>query len=427
MEKQSQFVTTRVVPREYHALVSNIETRAFYMERRFFMKFFHPIVWQLLAGTIFSRTASFMTLPFLAIYLQNEFNASPILIGLAVGISQLTATFGGFFGGFLTDRLGRKKILICAIIGWSIVFYGFAFSTEVWMFIVWNALNGICRSFFEPSSQAFMIDFTEEDKRRRLFSIRYTCINLSAVVGPLIGVAISNASSMAFPFFITATMYAFIAIFFVIVLRQVNEDDIEKSTTGIAELVRALVLDRTLMLLIVASIVCSFVFSQTDSTLSQLLNLTMADGIALYSVLIAINAATVLLFQLPLGILSEKVSIRVSLLFGGALLAIGMFCFHLADSWTMFIVAMFIISLGEIFIFPMMSAIIEMIAPKNQKATYLGVMQFQNLGGFLGPIIGGWFIVHFMSELYFIMAGLSLVVIACYMLALRGKAYELKG
>ncbi|OSX98072.1 hypothetical protein BTJ44_00364 [Bacillus mycoides] len=74
------------------------------------MDYFHPLVWQLLGGTTFARTASFMTIPFLALYLQNDLHASPIMIGLAVGISQLTATFGGFFGGFFTDRFGRKKL-----------------------------------------------------------------------------------------------------------------------------------------------------------------------------------------------------------------------------------------------------------------------------------------------------------------------------
>lgn len=47
-----------------------------------------------------------MTMPFLAIYLQQDFHASALMIGLAVGIPQLTATFGGFFGGFLGPMLG---------------------------------------------------------------------------------------------------------------------------------------------------------------------------------------------------------------------------------------------------------------------------------------------------------------------------------
>lgn len=389
------------------------------------MNYFHPLVWQLLGGTVFARTASFMTMPFLAIYLQNDLHASPIMIGLAVGISQLTATLGGFFGGFLTDRFGRKKIIIISMFCWSIVFYGFAFANAVWVFVLCNALNGICRAFFEPASQALMIDYTDEDKRRRLFSIRYTVINLSAVVGPLLGVVISKASSMSFPFLITATMYLLYAIFLVVILRRIEEQDTVNVTQGIGELARVLLQDSTLMLLIIASVICNFVYSQTESTMSQLLNLTMADGVALYSVLIATNAATVLILQLPLGILSEKVSIKTSLIFGGGLLALGMLIFQFADNWTLYIVGMFVFSLGEIFVFPMMSAVIEMIAPAHQKATYLGVMQFQNLGGFLGPVLGGWLIIHFAPQLYLLMVGLCLVVIVIYIAALRGKSFRM--
>ncbi|MED1045108.1 MFS transporter [Bacillus mycoides] len=387
------------------------------------MDYFHPLVWQLLGGTTFARTASFMTIPFLAIYLQNDLHASPIMIGLAVGISQLTATFGGFFGGFFTDRFGRKKIIIISMFCWSIVFYGFAFANSVWIFVLCNALNGICRAFFEPASQALMIDYTDEDKRRRLFSIRYTVINLSAVIGLLLGVVISKASSMSFPFLITATVYLLYAIFLVITLRRIEEQNTVNVTQGIGDLMRVLLQDSTLMLLIIASVICNFVYMQIDSTMPQLLNLTMADGVALYSVLIVINAATIVILQLPLGILSEKVAIKTSIIFGGGLLALGMLIFHFADNWTLFIVGMVVFSLGEIFVFPMMSAIIEMIAPAHQKATYLGVMQFQNLGGFLGPVLGGWLIIHFAPQLYLLMVGLCLVVIICYIAALRGKSF----
>ncbi len=387
------------------------------------MDYFHPLVWQLLGGTTFARTASFMTIPFLAIYLQNDLHASPIMIGLAVGISQLTATFGGFFGGFFTDRFGRKKIIIISMFCWSIVFYGFAFANSVWIFVLCNALNGICRAFFEPASQALMIDYTDEDKRRRLFSIRYTVINLSAVIGLLLGVVISKASSMSFPFLITATVYLLYAIFLVITLRRIEEQNTVNVTQGIGDLMRVLLQDSTLMLLIIASVICNFVYMQIDSTMPQLLNLTMADGVALYSVLIVINAATIVILQLPLGILSEKVAIKTSIIFGGGLLALGMLIFHFADNWTLFIVGMVVFSLGEIFVFPMMSTIIEMIAPAHQKATYLGVMQFQNLGGFLGPVLGGWLIIHFAPQLYLLMVGLCLVVIICYIAALRGKSF----
>ena len=385
------------------------------------MNYFHPIVWQLLSGMVFARTASFMTLPFLAIYMQGELGASPILIGIAVGVAPLASTFGGFVGGYLTDRVGRKIIILVSMASWSIAFFGFAFAHTAWLFIVLNAINGLSRAFFEPSSQALMIDYTPNDKRRRLFSIRYTFINLSAVVGPLLGVFIANMSTMTLPFMITGSLYIFCFFFFFVVLRNVKEVHTNKTSESPLQLAKVLIQDRILLFMVLGSVFASFVYSQTDATLSQLLNDTMEDGIILFSVLIAINAFTVMVLQLPLSILTEKLPVKSSITLGSVLTIIGAFFFYIANSWTMYIVAMIFISLAEIFIWPLIGVVIEMIAPEHQKATYIGVMQFQSLGGFVGPIVGGWMLTHFVGEVYLIVTFAAICMLGCYLLALRGK------
>ena len=386
------------------------------------MRYFPPIVWQLLIGMMFSRTASFMTLPFLAIYMQNELQAPALLIGLAVGISPLTSTFGGFIGGFLTDKFGPKQILLISLVGWMMAFFGFAWSQSVWLFIVWNALNGLSRAFFEPSSQALMIAFTPQEKRRRLFSIRYMMINFAAVIGPLVGVYIAQADMRLSPFTITAFIYIACLLFFASVAKNpptINEHA-EKQTVRL--LCHTIMSDRVLLSILLASVLASFVYSQTDSTLSQLLNMTMADGIRLFSILIAVNAVTVVVLQLPLSIVSEKISVYKSLLLGSAFTIIGMILFAVADTMWLFALAMFIISLGEIFIFPIIGVIIEMIAPEHAKASYLGALQFQNLGGFFGPIAGSWLLVHFISSVYIVMALIGCVMLLCFIVSLRGKS-----
>ena len=383
-----------------------------------FMSFFHPIVWIILNGTIFTRIASFMTIPFLAIYLQSELHASPLMIGITLGIAQLCATFGGFIGGYLTDKFGRKFIMLTTIFIWSAVFIGFATVRVVSFFILLNAINGLCRSFFEPASQALMIDFTEEKKRRRLFSFRYTAINIAAVIGPLCGVWISSLSSAKVPFLITGSMYTIYGLFLIFVFKKYEVTP--KSTTEkqtIIQMLKVVLGDRKLLYLLAGGILVSLGYSQFDSTLPQFINLNIENGVILYSLLSTLNAIVVLAIQLPIGIYTERISIMKSLVIGILFFAAGFLIFNVATTTWVFVVGMIIFTIGEIFAFPMMNALIEEIAPATQKATYLGASQFKNLGGFMGPVFGGWLLVHFESQLYIVMAIVFLLSLVFYRLA----------
>ena len=108
-------------------------------------KTFHPIVTSLLLGTIMVRAASFMALPFLAIYLSKTTDFNPVIIGLVIGIGPLTSTFGSFIGGTLSDIVGRKALMFSALIMYAFVFFGFATAHHPWIFLVLNAINGLCR------------------------------------------------------------------------------------------------------------------------------------------------------------------------------------------------------------------------------------------------------------------------------------------
>lgn len=387
-----------------------------------FLSYFHPIVWIILTGTIFTRIASFMTIPFMAIYLQNELGASPLMIGVTLGVAQLCATVGGFIGGYFTDKLGRKFIILATVFIWSAVFIGFATVHVIGLFIVLSAINGLCRSFFEPATQALMIDFTEPKKRRRLFSFRYTAINIAAVIGPLCGVLISGMSSPKVPFFITALMYAIYGVFLIFLFKkyEMSQQKLAENQT-IFQVFKVVIMDKKLLYLLAGGILINLGYSQFDSTLPQYINLNIENGVKLYSYLITLNAIVVLALQLPIGIYTEKISIIRSLIWGIIFFAGGLFVFGLAHSSWGFIAGMVIFTIGEIFAFPMMNALIEEIAPATQKATYLGASQFKNLGGFLGPIFGGWLLVHFEAQLYFVVAMVVLISIIFYRKALSEK------
>lgn len=160
-------------------------------------------------------------------------------------------------------------------------------------------------------------------------------------------------------------------------------------------------------------------YSQFNSTLPQFINMNVEDGVKLFSYVIVANSITVLAFQLPLTVLSEKISIYSSLKIGVVIFAVGLFLFGVSDSSWMFIASMIVFSVGEIFCFPMMNAVIEEIAPEDQKGTYLGASQFKNIGGFVGPIIGGWLLTVYIDYMFAIISLIMLCSIFIYNRAKR--------
>ena len=159
------------------------------------------------------------------------------------------------------------------------MFFGFATAQTIWFFVALNALNGLCRSFFEPSTQALMIDFTPADKRKRLYSFRYTAINIAAVIGPIIGVYISQLSSPSIPFMLTGTMYIIYAVFLFFVLNRYEMQQPKASTpTKILQTFTILLTNRVLLSFIFGAILINIGYSQFDSTLPQIIELKIEIG-----------------------------------------------------------------------------------------------------------------------------------------------------
>lgn len=231
---------------------------------------------------------------------------------------------------------------------------------------------------FEPATQALMIDFTENEKKRRLFSVRYTAINIAAVIGPLIGVMISTLASPVIPFVVTGVMYSVYGLFLLSILNkyEMRQKRLENGK-NIKVILHVVFSDYKLLLFLAGGTLIGLGYAQFDSTLPQFIQLTLEDGVKLYSLLISLNAVVVLILQLPISILMEKISILTSLIIGIIFFAFGLMMFGIANAAWLFIVALVIFTIGEIFTFPMMNAVIEEIAPETQKATYLGASQLK--------------------------------------------------
>jgi MFS family permease len=364
---------------------------------------FHPIVWVLLAGTILSRGSAFMTLPFLSIYLSRQLDLPPAIIGLTVGMSPLMATIGGFIGGHLSDRFGRKIVMQSALFLIALVYFGFAEAKTQGWFILLNALNGLCNSFFEPTSQALMADVTEKKNRMKAYSLRYTAINIGASVGPLLGAYLAMTSAKM-SFAITAIIYlvyAFVLVYFMqkLTISTAESTSHKKVTFGAA--LKIFLTDKALLYLVLGVILVNIGYAQIDSNLPQFLQSKLDNGVVIFSILLTINAVMVVFLQMPISHFAEKFKPMQVMIGGAAFMASGLLLCSFINGWITAIFSIVLLTLGEILIFPSNSMLIDQLAPDHLRGTYFGAGQFRKVGNFLGPIIGGFLLSHYHGQIMF--------------------------
>ena len=297
-----------------------------------------------------------------------------------------------FFGGTLSDRYGRKQLMLIGIALNAVTFTGFALVDELVWFYVFSVLMGVSRSFLEPASRALISDTTQADQRVIVYNVRYFMINIAAAVGPLLAVALSLTGAKG-AFFVVTGVYVLYGLVISTLFRlyPFEEGDATKARPRLTETFRVLRDDRTFRFVIIGMIFAIIGYSQFNSTLPQFIAFSdgFGDGSRLFAYLLTTNAVTVLLVQYPIMRFGMRVSPIKSLFFGISTLSFGLLLIGFAsDVWVLF-VAMAIFTVGEVLMFTMTDVLTDELAPDHLRGTYFGAMGLTSLGQSIGPIIGG--------------------------------------
>ncbi|MED1914172.1 MFS transporter [Bacillus thuringiensis] len=386
---------------------------------------FHPIVWSLVVGTVFVRAASSMSMPFLFLYLSNQTDMSLAMIGLTIGAGPLAGTIGGFIAGTWSDRIGRRRVMLGALYVWTFVFVGFALSKDPWILLLLNIAGGLCRSFYEPVSQALMADVTPQEKRLRVFGIRYMAINVGVAVGPIAGVVLAK-SSVALPFLMTALIYLIYVISLQGLLKRFGIKQIEGQKKEVVTFSRAfsvVVNDKAFRLYMLAGVLGAIGYSQMSSTLAKFAEMTVVNGTELFAILMTVNAIVVVVMQLPLTTWAEKKTPLTAILVGNAMYAVGDVGYAFANSWLIFIVAMVFFTIGEILTFTAGDVLIDRMAPESMRGSYYGAKSFSNLGQFIGPWMGGLLLAHYGGTTLFLVVAATSMMSSAFQWA-GARAFE---
>lgn len=145
-------------------------------------------------------------IPILPFYIKS-FGASGRALGLLMATHATMQFICAPIWGILSDRYGRKPILIVGVVGNALAHLLFGLSTELWMLFAARALAGILSSATMPTAMAYVADTTSEEDRGGGMGAMSAAIGVGVILGPGFGGWLGTIS-LSLPFFVAAALSA---------------------------------------------------------------------------------------------------------------------------------------------------------------------------------------------------------------------------
>jgi DHA1 family multidrug resistance protein-like MFS transporter len=145
-----------------------------------------------------------MVMPIFPFYIESM-GASATELGLLVAISPFIQLVASPMWGSISDRRGRKPVLVVGLLGYGISMVLFGLSTELWMLFVARGVGALLSAATMPTTMAYVSDSTSEQDRGGGMGALGAAMGLGMVLGPALG-GLLGSESLSTPFFLTAAV-----------------------------------------------------------------------------------------------------------------------------------------------------------------------------------------------------------------------------
>jgi MFS family permease len=333
----------------------------------------------------------FMIYPVFAAYARNLSGANPYLIGEALGIYGLSQGLLQIPFGLLSDRIGRKVMIVLGLLLFAIGSAVAAVSTSIGGVIVGRALQG--SGAVGSVILALVADLTNEENRTKAMALIGITIGLSFMVALVAGPIVANFIGVPGIFWLMVGLALLGIAITEFVVPNPRRIRVHRDAEAVPALIGAVLRDKELLRLdfgifaLHAMLTASFLV--VPGLLRATLNLPMRNQWFVYLPVLFISVAV----MLPAIIIAEKHR-RMKGVFVGAVaaLALSQIMLYFAAANLFALLAALVVFFSA---FNVMEAILPSLitksAPAEAKGTAMGLYSSsQFLGIFIGGLIGGW-------------------------------------
>ena len=349
--------------------------------------------WVLIMGMFIDRLGGALMFPFFTLYVTQKFDVGMTEVGILFAMFSISSVVGSMFGGALTDRLGRKGMLIFGLIASALTSLLMGLVESIELFFGTALVVGLLANAGGPASQAMVADLLPEEKRAQGFGILRVVANLAVTIGPMIGGLLAARSFMLLFICdaVTSTITAIIVALAIQETRPESPEDKPEETMaqtfgGYKDVLR----DTVYVLFMGACLLMTLVYMQMNTTLAVYprdVHSVPAQG---FGYILSMNAAMVVLFQFSITRWIAKYRPLLVMTVGMLLYAIGFGMYGFVSTYILFMVAMVIITIGEMMTAPTSQALVAQLAPEDMRGRYMAVFGFTwVIPSAVGPLLAG--------------------------------------
>ncbi len=371
-----------------------------------------------------------ITLPVLPFYIQKLSLAEGISperlwwhVGLITGSYPFMQFFFSPFLGSLSDKIGRRPLILYGLAGYAVTMFLFSISESLLFLYVFRLLAGLFSAAFLTASSAYIADNTTEDKRGGGMALLVSVAGLGAVAGPLVGNLFSKVNiticqftldKFSLPFSISAVMVLLVFCFIFFSLSASKKSNaaeiiILKSTEKASVFAYLKMLKNSFLLILFFSLISQLSLAMFEGTFALHSQRLFSFGPKQMSIVFIVCGSVMGLLQLgPVAWLIKKTGENALLPYGLVILSIGMSLLMLSKKMEFILLFVSIVSVGMAILTPCLASLVTKETGKNY-GTALGIFSSVNsLGQVLGVVIGSVMMISFVHLPYFIISILLL-------------------
>jgi len=339
------------------------------------------------------RLGGFMLYPFFALYLTQKFDIGMSTVGILFAVFSISGMVGSALGGAIADRMGRKVVIIFSLILSSLSALGMGFAPTLGIFIAVVVLVGTLSSIGHPAHEAVVADLLPPDKRAEGYGIIRVVFNVAVIIAPPIaGLLIAN--SYLTLFIVDAVISLISAGIVLLALPETKPqahahakpETMKQTFAGYGRVFK----DTPFLAFIGVTVMMTLVYMNMNSTLGVYLRDQHGLPEIRYGWLLSINAIIVVFFQFWVTRRLEKYRPFLMMAAGSLLYAIGFAMYGFIPTFALFVIAMIIITIGEMVVAPFQQSLVASFAPEDMRGRYMAVSGLSwSISFTVGPYFAG--------------------------------------